>query len=88
MSPWLGAAASQPSDAYRVLAVNVPRSWVGQSLREIDCRRRYGITVLAVHPAGHDEPAYAVPDPDRPLAPGDRLVLAGTSEGLRQARAV
>jgi elongation factor P len=58
MSAWLGAAAAQPSDAYRVLVVNVPRSWVGQTLRQIDCRRRYGITVLAVHPAGHDEPAY------------------------------
>jgi len=88
MSSWLGAAASQPSDSYRVLVVHVPRPWVGQSLREIDCRKRHGVTVLAVHPAGHDEASYAVPDPDRPLASGDRLVLAGTTEGLRQARAV
>jgi K+/H+ antiporter YhaU regulatory subunit KhtT len=41
------------------------------------------VTVLAI--AGDREQLVA-PDPHRPLEEHDRLVLAGSSEGLRQAR--
>jgi K+/H+ antiporter YhaU regulatory subunit KhtT len=48
----------------------------------------FGVTVLAVRPLRPDrEAGYELPDPDRPLAPGDTLVLAGSAEGLRLAQA-
>ncbi len=85
---WLKTVEPQWADRYRVMSVEVPQSWVGRTLRDIDCRARYGVAVLAVHPRGQqDERGYELPDPDRPLEPGDVLVLAGTAEGLRLARA-
>ena len=85
---WLKTVEPQWADRYRVMSVEVPQRWVGRTLREIDCRARYGVAVLVVHPRGQqDERGYELPDPDRPLEPGDVLVLAGTAEGLRLARA-
>src|SRR5438067_3714167 len=85
---WLKTVEPQWADRYRVMSVEVPQRWVGRTLRDIDCRARYGVAVLAVHPRGQqDERGYELPDPDRPLEPGDVLVLAGTAEGLRLARA-
>lgn len=88
MPAWLATAEAQWSDRYRVIVLEVPERWVGRSLRELDCRARYGVTVLAVQPRGREAGAgYELPDPDRPLAPGDMLVLAGTVDGLRLAQA-
>ncbi len=85
---WLRTAEPQWSDRYRVMPVEAPAHWVGRSLRQIDCRARWGVAVLAVHPRGHGaDTGYEVPDPDRPLEAGDVLVLAGTVEALRLARA-
>ena len=85
VASWLIAAEPRWSDGYRVLAVDVPPRWVGCSLRDLDCRARFGVAVLAVHSAGGSE-AYELPDPNRPLARGDRLVLAGTAEAIRSAQ--
>ncbi len=70
----------------QVLDLEVPKAWVGRSLRDLDCRTRYGITVLARRPAGDDADAYEVPDPARPLAAGDVLVVVGPPEALAQVR--
>jgi CIC family chloride channel protein len=67
----------QWSKAYRVTTMAVPASWLGRSLRELDCRARFGVSVLAVQ--AHDKPGrtFDVPDPDRALATGESLVVAG-----------
>jgi CIC family chloride channel protein len=88
MPGWLKGSEFQWADRFRVLPVEVPRHWVGRTLREIDCRARWGVTVLAVHAAGQGAgEAYELPDPDRRLEAADVLVLAGTAEALRLARA-
>jgi uncharacterized protein with PhoU and TrkA domain len=88
MPAWLATAEARSSERYRVSVVEVPGAWVGRSLREIDCRARYGVTVLAVQPRGRDAAVgYELPDPNRQLAPGDMLVLAGTVDALRLAQA-
>jgi CIC family chloride channel protein len=86
VASWLVSAEPRWSDGYRVISIEAPAHWVGRSLREIDCRRRFGVAVLAVHAAERRDPAYELPDPDRPLARGDALVLAGTADGLRRAQ--
>jgi CIC family chloride channel protein len=86
VSSWLVAAEPRWADAYRVLPVDVPPRWVGCSLRDLDCRARFGVAVLAVHRADGPDQAYELPDPSRPLARGDRLVLAGTAEAIRNAQ--
>src|SRR5262249_18033256 len=80
---WLTSGAARWAEQFRVVSVAAPEGWVGRSLRDIDCRARYGISVLAVRPAGARDGAYEPPDPDRALAAGDQLVLAGTMENLR-----
>ena len=80
---WLTSGAARWAEQFRVVTIAAPESWVGRSLRDIDCRARHGITVLAVRHVGARDGAYEPPDPDRALAAGDQLVLAGTTENLR-----
>lgn len=84
LDAWLGDNDATWSHGYRVITVPVPAHWIGASLRALDCRGRWGVTVLAVRPG--ETQAWQVPDPDRQLAVGDMLVLAGTAESLRDSR--
>ena len=45
--------------------------------RVLDCRARYGVSVLAVEPREKPGHTFEVPDPDRRLESGDSLVIAG-----------
>ena len=84
---WPATTEAEWSDRYRVVALPVPQQWVGWTLRELDCRARYGVVAVAVHPAGREDgQGYEMPDPDRPLSSGDTLILAGTAESLRAGR--
>jgi len=84
LDAWLGDNEAAWSHGYRVITVPVPAHWIGSSLRALDCRGRWGVTVLAVRPG--ETQAWEVPDPDRVLATGDMCVLAGTAESLRDSR--
>ncbi|MBI3303406.1 MAG: chloride channel protein, partial [Deltaproteobacteria bacterium] len=61
---------------YTVEVVQVPRQYAGKTLRETQLRTRFNLTAVAIRRGGlnsHDE----LPDPDRPLAQQDHLVLVG-----------
>lgn len=75
-------AVPQWSKGYRVARFAVPRSWDGRTLRELDCRARFGVSVLAVERGNVSEQAFEVPEPDRRLAAGDTLVLAGSAAAV------
>jgi CIC family chloride channel protein len=87
VSAWLTTGGVRSSGEYQVTVLPVPRGWVGRSLREVDCRARYGVTVVAVQQERTDGQAYVFPDPERPLAAGDQIVLAGAPDALRRVRA-
>jgi CBS domain-containing protein len=72
----------QWSKGYRVVRLPVPASWDGQTLRTLDCRARFGVSVLAVEPREKPGHTFEVPDPDRRLEIGDTLVLAGPSASV------
>jgi CIC family chloride channel protein len=67
----------QWSKGYRVVRLPVPAAWDGRTLRDLDCRARFGVTVLAVEPRDKPGHTFEVPDPDRRLDAGDTLVIAG-----------
>ncbi len=67
----------QWSKGYRVARFPVPATWDNHTLRELDCRARFGVSVLAVEPRDKPGHTFEVPDPDRRLEAGDTLVLAG-----------
>ncbi len=67
----------QWSKGYRVVRLPVPDAWDGRTLRDLDCRARFGVSVLAVEPRDKPGHTFEVPDPDRGLDAGDTLVIAG-----------
>jgi CBS domain-containing protein len=72
----------QWSKGHRVVRLPLPASWDGRTLRELDCRAQYGVTVLAVEPRDKPGHTFEVPDPDRRLEAGDTLVMAGPNASV------
>ena len=69
---------------YRVTRISVPANAAGKTLRQLDPRARFSITVLAVQDANNPDSGFAPIAPDRPLKEGDELVVAGRSQDIRQ----
>jgi di/tricarboxylate transporter len=64
-----------------VEAILMPQSGIlGRSIKELDFRRRFGVTVIAVHRRGH---ALAARIGGLPLRVGDVLLLQGRPERFR-----
>jgi CIC family chloride channel protein len=69
---------------YRVTRIAVPANAAGKTVRQLDPRARFSVTVLAVQDAGNPEAGFAPITPDRALKAGDELVVAGRSQDIRQ----
>lgn len=65
----------------------VPNRWTGKSLRELQLRSRYNISVIAVHDIISDE-MIPVPDPDALLKDSDTMLVAGTDENLARVASI
>lgn len=62
----------------------VREDWIGRSLRDLQLRQRYGISVVAVHDVLSDK-IIAAPDPDIVLHESLSLLVAGRDEDLARA---
>jgi len=69
---------------YRVTRTEVPSTSAGQTLRTLDPRARFGVTVLALREVDNPESGFVPIAPDRPLKAGDLLVIAGRAGDLRR----
>jgi CIC family chloride channel protein len=69
---------------YRVTRVPIPQAADGKTLRELDPRARFGVTVLAARPAGQSDSGFAPVSPDQKLREGDLLVAAGRPADIRR----
>ena len=67
--------------------MGVPESWSGKSLRELELRARYSITVVALHDVLTDQ-TIGTPDPDQVLTESHTLLVAGRDEDLSKAAQV
>ncbi|MCI8387358.1 MAG: TrkA family potassium uptake protein [Clostridiales bacterium] len=68
------------SDRHSIVEVAVPDKWVGKSLAELDVRKQYGVTVLAV-----SDPVSGMnisPDPTRPFTSEDTVALLGENTAI------
>jgi K+/H+ antiporter YhaU regulatory subunit KhtT len=72
------------ASGYRVSRINVPEGLVGRTLREIDLRSRFGVTVLAVQDQAQIGAGFEPSRPDRPFRAGDLLITAGHPSALRR----
>ncbi|MEJ2217004.1 MAG: chloride channel protein [Gemmatimonadota bacterium] len=76
-------------DGYRMAQIAAPPGFVGNSLRELELRGRYGIAVLLIRrPAktGAKQVFEVVPGPDTVIEENDDLVVVGTREALDELR--
>ncbi|MEQ9380105.1 MAG: TrkA family potassium uptake protein [Pirellulales bacterium] len=69
------------SGGFSIQEMGVPDCWVGTTIRELELRQRYKITVVALHDVLTDE-IFASPDPDRVLKDSDTLLVAGDDKSL------
>ena len=76
------------ASGYRVTQMRVPDGASGKTLRELDPRARFGVSVLAVQGAADPSSGFAPIAPDQALRPGDLLIAAGRSADLRNFRRV
>jgi len=69
---------------YRVTRITVPANAAGKTVRQLDPRARFSVTVLAIQDAGNPGGGFAPIVPDRPLKEGDELIAAGRPQDIRQ----
>ena len=66
-------------DLNSIEEIHVPQAFIGQSLREINLRKNYKVSVLA---AGPDNQLTVNPPASHVLAAGELLVVMGASDAL------
>lgn len=72
---------------FSIQEMGVPGSWYGKSLRELELRQNFDITVVALHDVLTDK-ITATPNPDAKLNDSDTLIVAGDDASLKKAAKV
>jgi trk system potassium uptake protein TrkA len=73
----------QLQDGYGMMECNVPDSFVGRSLRDMNLREEHGIQVIGVQTGGTGEVDF-VPSPNVPFEADDVLWMAGPDDALAE----
>lgn len=68
---------------FSIQEMGVPSVWTGKTLRGLNLRQNYDVTIVAVHNMLTDT-ISATPDPDRPLSDSDTLMVAGMEPALER----
>lgn len=69
---------------FSIQEMAVREEWIGKSLRQLELRRHYSVSVIALHDMLTDQITSA-PDPDAMLKESDTLLIAGQDKDLAQA---
>jgi trk system potassium uptake protein TrkA len=72
---------------FSVQEMAVPEAWNGKTLLELELRRKYGITVVALHDVLTDQ-IFPTPGPDSVLKDSDTVLVTGRDEDLARAAQV
>lgn len=75
------------SEDFGILELAVPQSWQGKSLRELDVRNAYHVTVIALR-HGREGELDVSPRADVPMEAGDNVVALGRSEDISRLHEV
>ncbi|MBQ7354666.1 MAG: TrkA family potassium uptake protein [Clostridia bacterium] len=71
------------SEEYSIVEEKVPAAWIGQSMIELDLRRKLGINIIAVNEAGSGRINIS-PAPDRAFVEGDVVTLIGSNKSINK----
>lgn len=67
------------SDQFAIIELTIPKSWVGKSLKELNVRAKYGVSVMAFR---RDGQMVLSPNPEEQMRKGEVLVILGHEERL------
>lgn len=70
------------SSNYEIVEFAVPESWKGESIAQLDVRKKYGLSILGIN-RGTNE-FIGNPKPNIDLKPNDTLLILGSSEQLKE----
>ncbi|MBQ7935224.1 MAG: TrkA family potassium uptake protein [Clostridia bacterium] len=70
------------SDEYSIIELHVPKAWAGKSLRELNVRARYKITVIACRDGQGN--INLSPSPGAPLAADGALIVIGPDAKIEE----
>lgn len=69
------------SQDYSIAESRVPKKWLGKSLKELDIRKEYGVSVVGLKENSRVE---VNPDPDEKLNENMILILIGANKELQK----
>ncbi len=72
-----------PSGDFTIAEILTPKSWVGKSVIEIDVRKKYRVSIIAVADK-ESEDFTLLADPTRPFAENELLVVAGDNVAIEK----
>ena len=64
-----------------VVTIHIPADWVGKTLIDLDVRRKYHITVVAIR---RKKENFINPRPDMAMQKGDMLVILGDTASIKE----
>lgn len=67
-----------------IAEIRVPKAWVGKSLREVDVRVKYGVTVAALRNAAGDITVFI--GPEHFLEADEELIVVGRNDDLARVQ--
>lgn len=71
------------SEEHGIVEVETPVAWIGKSLKEVNVRARYNVTVIAVHEKG-TEKMFVAPGADYVFSEGETAIVLGRYEDINQ----
>ena len=69
------------ADNYTVAEIVIPNRIAGRTLRNLNIRNEYGLTVMAIKRSNKVNVRFS---PDEPLLEGDVLVVIGETQGVHR----
>jgi trk system potassium uptake protein TrkA len=73
------------TNSFSIMEIIPPKEFVGKSLRDLDLRQKYQITVIAIKDTMKDVISMVI-SPGRPIEATDRLIVLGKREHLKKIK--
>ena len=70
------------SDGYSVFEIKVPKSWCGKTIKELDVRAKYKLSIIATKSNNHLQPML---DPGHVFTKDEHLLVLGCTDDIKKA---
>lgn len=70
------------SNVYSIFEIEIPKSWINQSLLELNLRKKYNINVIAIQ----SDEKVAIPDADYIFKENDHIYIFGNSNVINKLK--